>query len=122
MLGIYRFTKVSIRCMFVAMLAAAVTLVGSGAPAQESLRESTSLQFIPADAAFYSSTLRLREQYRLLADSNAMKQLLDMPIAQDARKKFDALWGDDSNQQVAIAKAVLDQPENKQLVELLKDL
>ena len=41
-----------------------------------------SLDWVPADAVFYSASLRLREQYDIVVQSNAFKKLAEMPAVQ----------------------------------------
>jgi len=49
------------------------------APAEET---GTSADFVPADCAFFSTSLRLGQQWDLIAQSNAVKALLALPLVQ----------------------------------------
>jgi hypothetical protein len=53
-------------------------------PSQAAPKYGTSLDWAPADAAFYTSSLRLREQWEIVTNSNAWKKLMEMPSVQTA--------------------------------------
>ncbi len=80
-----------------------------------------SLKWIPADAAGYSVQLHLREQIEAIAKSRAWAKLQAMPAVQfawqKARKELDK-----PNGPMAFLAQLYNQPENKELVELLADM
>src|SRR5690349_11412867 len=80
-----------------------------------------SLSLAPADAAFYSATLRGKEQYDLVMQSNAWKKLKNMPAVQMGMM-FLQFQLSDPQSPVAQAKEMLDAPENQELVALLADM
>lgn len=102
------------------ILAAAVAGLFGGLAPQAHGQLPTSAELVPADAAFYSSTLRLREQYDAFVGSKAFEKLWQMPIVQLGWMAFQAQWNDPDGD-MAQFKAMIEQPENKQLVELLTD-
>jgi hypothetical protein len=115
----FRFNLKSVRWAVIA--AAACVAAGSGfverrAAAAEPLKESTSLQFIPADAAFYSTSLRMKEQYDAFVKSNAFKRLKSMAVVQMAMAKIKEQL---DKPRVA---GFLSQPENKELLALLGEM
>jgi len=61
-------------CVWAALLA--------GTTAADPLREETSLRFVPADAAFYGTALRNREQFDALVNSRAAAKLMEIPAVQ----------------------------------------
>jgi len=75
-------------------LAVALTAAGwwaaSSAPASELDKLDTSLKLIPADAAFYSSMLRSREQFEAIAASNAWAKIKAMPVVQMGLSMYQA--------------------------------
>jgi hypothetical protein len=73
-----------------ALLGAVVVAAGPGARAGDLDKIDNSLRLVPADAAFYASSLRLGEQFQAVRDSNAFKKLWDLPAVKDARAKFEA--------------------------------
>lgn len=71
------FTAVLLSAVMAAVLAvASVTAAEPQLPA--------SLKLVPADAAFYSASLRLREQVEIVGRSNAWKALKNLPAVRDA--------------------------------------
>jgi hypothetical protein len=49
---------------------------------QAAPKYGTSLDWAPADASFYTSSLRLREQWEIVTNSNAWQKLKEMPAVQ----------------------------------------
>jgi hypothetical protein len=82
---------------------------------------NTSLKWIPADAAFYSSMLRNREQVELAAKSKAWAKLKTMPSVQWLLSAADAQLNQPGGQ-LAPLRQMLDMPENRQLLDLLADM
>jgi hypothetical protein len=103
--------------------AVAVTL--SATPvvlAQSSLAiQSTSLAFIPDDVAFYSCSLRTKEQLDAVLRSRAFAKIKQHPLVQMGIAQVMAQWESPQLPQVAIAKQLLEQPDNQELVALLQD-
>ncbi len=80
----------------------------------------TSLQWLPADAAFYSSSLRLGEQVQIVAKSRAWASLKALPAVQKALGSLDeAAKG---SPQGAMAKAFMDNPEVRKGLAFLGDM
>ena len=103
------------------LLAAFAVLVVAAVPATTvSAQAPKSLDVVPADVAFYSASLRLREQYDAFVASNAFAKLKDMPIVQMGWQMFQQQLNDPEGD-FAQFKQMYEQPENKQLVELLID-
>ena len=63
-------------------VAAGGLLCARGASAQPSAGTGSSLDLIPADAAFYSASLRHKEQIEIIANSKAWARLTAMPTVQ----------------------------------------
>ncbi len=95
-----------------------VMLLAAAAPAQ-SLRESTSLRFVPASASLYSASLRNREQLERFVNSRAFAKLKSLPLVQMGLAQAKARW--ESDEKLAHLREFLAQPENQQLVDLLLD-
>jgi hypothetical protein len=100
-------------------LAAALvlTLLGSQARAQAD-KASSSLDLIPADAGFYSSMLRNKEQVEIVARSRAWAELWQMPAVQMGWKMLQDQY---QGGQLAPLQAFLSQAENRELLDLLAD-
>lgn len=84
----------------------------------EDLKGTTSLRFVPASAAFYTSSLRLREQYDIFVGSRAFEQLAGLPGIQLGLSLLDAQY---RKPDFAPIRNFLKQKENKELVALLSD-
>ena len=76
---------------------------------------------IPADAAFLSSSLRIREQYDRLLGSNAFAAIRELPGVSRAY----AAWDEQQEipgSPVSMFLTFLELPENEQAAELLSDM
>jgi hypothetical protein len=80
-----------------------------------------SLKWIPADAAFYSTMLRNREQFDAIRQSRAWAQLQALPVVQMAWQHVQAELNK-AGSPVAQFQKFAQQPENRQLLELLGDM
>jgi hypothetical protein len=105
-----------------AALLAGVALVVAGRPAcaADDIKTSTSLSMIPADAAFYSSSLRLKEQIDIFYKSNAYKVIRSLPIVKEGIAKAMAEL-EKEGAPLAMYKQFIEKKENKELVDLLLD-
>ncbi len=110
-------------CCFVWSLvfAASVALAASRpAAAGELDKLDTSLKLIPADAAFYSSMMRNREQFEAIKKSNACVKVLAMPIVQKAIADFTAEMTEQGN--LAQLQAALENPETRKALDLFVEM
>ena len=111
------YTPARLRCLS-ALAVGSLLVIGLIAPppaqAQNSLKETTSLGIVPADAGFYAANLRNREIYDVVVRSKAYAKLREMPVVKMMLAKLDALTGQ--------FKPMLEMPENKQLLDLLGDV
>lgn len=90
------------------------------APAAEPDRLETSLKKVPADAAFYSSFLRGREQLDILLKSKALAKLKELPAVQDGLKRFDEEYKKEGSP-FAPFRTLLDTPDAQELLGFLGD-
>ncbi|MBC8352010.1 MAG: hypothetical protein H8E66_08465 [Planctomycetes bacterium] len=104
------------------LIALLVVLCGGWLPvaATANADEPESLSLVPANAAFYSAATHLREQYDAFISSRAAAKLREMPIVQMGLGLAQAKWNDRDGD-FASLKSLLEQPENKRLVELAVD-
>ena len=114
-------------CNVIRLFALAVALMAAGwlaapaAVAGELDKLDTSLKLIPADAAFYSSMMRTREQFDALANSNAWAKIKAMPSVQMALAAYQmqsAMPGG----RAAQVKAALENPETRKVVDFVTDM
>jgi hypothetical protein len=80
-----------------------------------------SLEFVPADASFYTASLRLKEQFDIVRQSKAWKKVQEIPAVQLGWQLVQAQLAQ-PNSPLDIAQQMLELPENQQLVELLGDM
>ena len=85
------------------------------------VRESTSLSFVPENVAFYSTSLRMQEQYQAFVGSKAFAALRQLPVVQMGTGFVSLMWNNPSDERVAQIKTALQQPENKELLAMLLD-
>jgi hypothetical protein len=98
----------------------AVTQPCSPARAADPAPDS-SLKFIPADAAFYSTSLNLGEQLDRFFSSNAYARLKALPAAKLAAEHIRKAAGDPNNPFAKVMQFLKD-PANQELIDLLHDL
>jgi hypothetical protein len=85
----------------------------------QSLRDETSLRFVPASASLYSASLRNREHFERFLNSRAFARLKSLPLVQLGLAQLRAQW--ENNDQLAPVREFLAQPENQQLLSVLLD-
>lgn len=78
-------------------IVALIGLLGAGilpqkAQAADLAEQAHSLRQVPADAAFYSSTLRLKEQWEIFTESKAFAKLMEIPFVQIAKMQITYQW------------------------------
>jgi hypothetical protein len=82
---------------------------------------ATGVAIVPADAAFFSATLRAREQYDLLVGSRAWRSLMDLP---GVRRGLESLEEQRTmpGGPLALIDTLMQLPENEQSLALLRDM
>lgn len=94
-------------------------LCGLSLPSRaDDLKKTTALRFVPASAAFYTSSLRLQEQYDIFVNSRAFERLAGLPGFQLGISLLDAQY---RKPDYAPIRNFLKKKENKELVALLSD-
>ena len=106
--------------VLLALVGLFATVPAARLPADE--LQETSIRLIPADAAFYGAMLRNREQIQIIAESNAWKKLTNLPSVQMGLQMLEAKLEDEGDPQAAQAKAMLENPQVKDLLGLLADM
>lgn len=100
----------------------AAALLATSLPAASAADIADSgLSMIPADAAFVSSSLRLREQYDAIVASNAFASIRKLPAV---KKFFDSLEEQRAQpgSPLSIVDTFMQLPENRQAFDLLADM
>jgi len=80
-------------------------------PAQTPLHERTALKYIPDDAAFYTSSLRLRQQFETVIASKAFARLRELPSIKSAVEEFQKGWAAESSAAAPTAPVKEKNPE-----------
>ncbi|MFV1965010.1 MAG: hypothetical protein ACC628_06275 [Pirellulaceae bacterium] len=110
-------TRIACACSLVA----ALTCWWLAPVAAQDVRETSSLKFVSEDVAFYSTGLRLREQYDAFVGSKAFATLMEIPTIQLGMGMLQGMLQNPPNAQAKIAKEAFEKPENKELVATLVD-
>jgi len=76
---------------------------------------------VPADAAFFSGSLRLKDQYEMVRNSNAMQAILSLPAVQMGLGQAEDMQSMPGSP-LSMAATFLELPENQQALELLTDM
>jgi hypothetical protein len=84
----------------------------------EGVDQVGSLKWIPADASFYASSLRMKEQLDIVLKSKAWAKFKSLPTVLQGVQLMQMQM--QANPQAAAFFQMLEQPENKQLLDLLK--
>jgi hypothetical protein len=103
------------RAMMVALL---IGLLQTVAFADEAPKFGNALDWAPADAAVFSSTLRLKEQVEIVAKSKAWAKFKEIPAVQQAWMGAQFYYG----MMATEFNQTLQKPENQQLIDLVLDL
>lgn len=100
---------------------ALVPLAARPLHAAEPNKIAASLEFVPANVAFYSATLRGAEQVDIVRRSKAWARFMALPAVKSAWDQFDSQWSKDDGS-LAMARQLLSLPENQQLLAVLGEM
>lgn len=108
------------RRLLAATLGAVASLLAPGVlAAAEPAKIAASLEFVPADVAFYSVTLRGAEQVALVRQSRAWARFTALPVVKSAWEQFNSQW---QHGTLSAARQILSLPENQQLLSVLGEM
>ena len=91
------------------------------APAQTDEAFASGVAMVPKDAAFVSSTLRLREQYQAFLKSNACAAIKKLPAVARAIESIEEQTTQPGSP-LSMVATFMELPENEQALELLNDM
>jgi hypothetical protein len=106
---------------FGAALACLLAAGLASAKAAEPAKTEGSLRWVPADAAFYNALFHNREQVQAVASSRAWAKLKALPAVQSLWKKAEEEWHKPGSPLAPVAQFFA-RPENRDLIELAKDM
>jgi hypothetical protein len=112
-----------VRITFVALTTLALTntmlVRANGAELAE---QAHSLKQVPADASFYSASLRFKEQWRAFLDSKAYTKLMEIPFIQIAKMQVSFQWQQSEEPHVAKVREYVQSSAGKDAVAILKEM
>lgn len=111
-----------IRCLFVVSAIAATFSSAAISPAAGLSEQAASLKNVPADVAFYSASLRLREQWHIFRDSKAYAKLMEIPTLQFAKMYLVSQYQSLQTPPVARFRDYMQSPAGEDAVAVLKDM
>ena len=84
--------------------------------------QAHSLRVVPVDAAFYSASLRLKEQLDIFLESTTYQRLNEIGLVQIGKAQLMLLWQQAAMPQVAEFRQYVESPEGQDALALLKDM
>ncbi len=81
----------------------------------------TSLKLVPADAAFYSSMMRNREQYEAVVGSNAWAKIKEMPAVQMGLMFYNMQLSNPESGPAKLAE-MMENPETRKIIDMAVDM
>ena len=116
-LGKYRTVRLSILAVVTALGMAAARPAVAG----DLAKLDASLKLIPADAAFYTSTMHNREQFEAVKNSKAWAKVMEMPFVQFGLFMYNVQVQTPGTIPAQLA-AVLENPDARKILDLLADM
>ncbi len=92
------------------------------AHAAELAEQAHSLKKVPADASFYSASLRLREQWHIFRDSKAYGRLMEIPLVQIAKMQVMFQWEQSEQPTIAKVREYVQSQAGQDAVAVLKEM
>ncbi len=92
------------------------------AGAAELTEQAHSLRVVPVDAAFYSASLRLKEQLDIFLESKTYQRLNEIGLVQIGKAQLMLLWQQAAMPQVAEFRQYVESPEGQDAIALLMDM
>src|SRR5262245_11804475 len=115
-----RWLSTFMRITFIALALAATSL--SPATAADLAEQVHSLRKVPADSAFYSASLRLKEQWDAFVESKAYSKLLEIPLIQLAKMQVGFQWQQSTEPTITQIREYIESPAGRDAVAVLKEM
>jgi hypothetical protein len=113
------FVRIALVGIAVAALIAANRL---SARAADLADQAHSLRKVPADAAFYSASLHLKDQWDAFLGSKAYGKLMEIPLIQLAKMQVAFQWQQSNQPAVAQVREYIESPAGQDAVAILKEM
>ncbi|HEX2473472.1 MAG TPA: hypothetical protein VHK01_01930 [Lacipirellulaceae bacterium] len=91
-------------------------------PAANLAEQARSLRMVPADAAVYSVSLRIKEQLDIFLDSEAFDRLMAIPVIQLVKGQVTFQWQQAAIPQIKPVKDYFDSADGQETIALLKEM
>lgn len=104
-----------------AMLACATSLLKQSAAAALA-EQAHSLKKVPADAVFYSASLRWKEQWDIFRTSKAYAKLMEIPFVQIAKMQATFQWQQSEEPHIAKVREYVQSSAGQDAVQILKEM
>jgi hypothetical protein len=116
--------RASIVRMAIVALFALALVVSNGlfARAADLADQAHSLRKVPADAAFYSSSLRLKEQWDSFIKSKAYSKLMEIPLVQLGKMQVGFQWQQSNEPPIAQLREYIESPAGQDAVAILGEM
>lgn len=88
----------------------------------ELAEHAKSLRMVPADVAYYSTSLRLKEQLAAFRESNAYARLLEIQMVQLIKLQVEAQWQQASFPGVQEFREYVESEEGQEIIAVLKEM
>jgi hypothetical protein len=112
-----------VRHFFLAFLTILTLLVNRHAAiAAELAEQAKSLRMVPADVAYYSSSLRLSEQFDAFLESNAYAKLMQIQFIQLIKGQIEFQWQQASLPYVKEFREYVESEEGQDVIAVLKEM
>jgi hypothetical protein len=111
------------RVYLAAILSMSLVVIGAPAARGADLAEQAhSLRSVPADTAFYSVSLRLKEQWNAFVNSRTYGKLMEIPLIQLAKGKLQFDYQQSSQPTIAKVREYFESPVGQDSIALLKEM
>ena len=84
--------------------------------------QAHSLKKVPADASFYSASLRFKEQWHTFLESKAYAKLMEIPLVQMAKMQVTFQWQQSEQPTIAKVREYVQSPAGQDAVAVLKEM
>jgi len=111
------------RITIILLMAAACGSVGATTGYAADLAEQAhSLRKVPADASFYSASLRLKEQWDAFRGSKAYAKIMEIPLVQLGKMQAGFQWQQSNEPQVVQIRDYIQSPAGKDALAVLREM
>src|SRR5262245_22804827 len=104
------------------VVVAATIAASRPARAADLAEQAHSLGRVPADAAFYSASLRMKEQWDIFEKSNAYRKLMEIPALQILKGQAQFLWNQTTDPSISKVRDYLESSAGQDAVALVKEM